>query len=59
MGTHSGSCLTPALMASWEKNERLLLSSLESPGEGAVSTDVMAAQALSLCGQEGDFGRGD
>lgn len=59
MGTHSGSCLPPALMASWEKNKRLLLSSLESPGEGAVTTDVMAAQALSLCGQEGDLGRGD
>lgn len=59
MGTHPGSHLTPALMASWEKNERLLLSSLESPGEGAVTTDVMAAQALSLCGQEGDLGGGD
>lgn len=56
MGTHPGSHLTPALVASWE---RLLLSSLESPGEGAVTTDVMAAQALSLCGQEGDLGGGD
>lgn len=59
MGTHPGSCFTPAIMASWEKNERLLLSFLESPGEGVVIADVMAAQALNLCGQEGDLGRGD
>lgn len=31
MSTHSGSHLTPALVPSWKKNERLLLPSLESP----------------------------
>lgn len=42
MGTHPGSHLTPALVSSWKKNERLLLSSLESPGEGAMTTGIMA-----------------
>lgn len=55
MGPH----LTPALVASWEKNERLWPSSLGSPGEGAVTTGVMAAQAWNLCGQEGDLSGGD
>lgn len=36
-----------------------LLSSLESPGEEAVTTGIMAAQDLSLCGKKGDLGGGD
>lgn len=59
LGTHPGSHFTPVVVPSWEQNSRPLLSSLEGPGEGAVTTGVMVAQGLSLCGQEGDLSGGD
>lgn len=49
--------LTPVLVPAWEKDQRSLPCSLPSPGEKAVTTGVMVAQAL--CGEEGDLRGGD
>lgn len=57
MGTQPGSPLTPVLVPAWEKDQRSLPCSLPSPGEKAVTTGVMVAQAL--CGEEGDLRGGD
>lgn len=57
MGTQPGSPLTPVLVPAWEKDQRSLPCSLPSPGEKAVTTGVMVAQAL--CGEERDLRGGD